>query len=199
MKYRRAYIIGIIFSCVLGLGFGTLYVVTFSKYHPDTTLAIEARVIHFFEKLTLPIKIAKLATQEPDAHVLMPVHGVHVRQISNTWQAPRDGARVHEGQDIFAAKSTPVFSGTAGYVVLARTVELGGNAIYVVGAGGRRYYYAHLDRFADGIHVGQKVTTDTVIGFVGNTGNATTTPPHLHFGAYELRQAINPLPLLRDR
>ncbi len=103
------------------------------------------------------------------------------------------------GQDMFAPKGTPVFSAVHGYVRRTGTNELGGNIVFVTGAGGRRYYYAHLDRIAHGLHAGQAVTTDTVLGFVGTTGNAITTPPHLHFGVYEGREAIDPLPLLRDR
>jgi murein DD-endopeptidase MepM/ murein hydrolase activator NlpD len=69
----------------------------------------------------------------------------------------------------------------------------------VAGAGRRRYYYAHLAAFAAEIRVGTKVTPETVIGFVGNTGNAAQTPPHLHFAVYAMSRVIDPLPLLRDR
>ena len=69
----------------------------------------------------------------------------------------------------------------------------------MISSGGRTYYYAHLDRYANGIAVGDWVTTRTVLGYVGTTGNAQGTPPHLHFGIYTLTGAINPLPLLRDR
>jgi murein DD-endopeptidase MepM/ murein hydrolase activator NlpD len=77
--------------------------------------------------------------------------------------------------------------------------RLGGNVIVIAGAGGRRYYYAHLESFAPGMRVGKKVTSQTVIGLVGNTGNAAQTSSHLHFGLYTVTGAIDPLPLLRDR
>jgi murein DD-endopeptidase MepM/ murein hydrolase activator NlpD len=187
---------GVVLGIVLiGTLWGVSFVRNFPERYPEKTLAIERRVSEFFAKLTLPIKIAKLSAQEPDAEVFLPVHGVKRTQISNTWQAPRGDDRVHEGQDIFAARGTPVFSGTSGYVLRIGENELGGNIVYVIGAGGRRYYYAHLDTIAEGLHAGQHVTTDTVVGFVGNTGNAATTPPHLHFGIYENREALNPLPL----
>ena len=157
------------------------------------------QVTSFVEKITLPYKIAKLAAQEPDSAIVMPVYGVKVSGITDTWGAPRGSDRKHEGQDIFATRGTPIFSGTAGYVLYTGKVELGGNVVYIIGAGGRRYYYAHLDSLAKDLHVGQKVTTDTVLGYVGNTGNASTTPPHLHFGVYHLRQALNPLPILKNR
>ena len=76
--------------------------------------------------------------------------------------------------------------------------ELGGNTVFVVGAGGRSYYYAHLDSYAPGLAVGDYVTPETVLGFVGTTGNAAGTPPHLHFGVYTSGGTINPLPLMRD-
>jgi murein DD-endopeptidase MepM/ murein hydrolase activator NlpD len=61
------------------------------------------------------------------------------------------------------------------------------------------YYYAHLDSYAPNIATGDPVTTQTVLGYVGTTGNAAGTPPHLHFGVYASGGALNPLPLLTDR
>ena len=189
MPKKLFIICGLFLICVVGFfAFGIRYV----KTHPE-------KITSFIEQVTLPYKIAKLASQEPDATILMPVYGTKVSGITDTWGAPRGNDRTHEGQDIFATKGTPVFSGTSGYVLYKGDVELGGNAMYIIGSGARRYYYAHLGRFADGIHIGQSVTPDTVIGYVGNTGNAETTPPHLHFGMYAHREALNPLPLLVNR
>ena len=169
------------------------------RYYPDKWLKAEEKITEFFEKITLPIKIARLSWLPADKEVLMPVYGIRVREVQDSWQAPRPDGRFHEGQDIFGDRGTPVFSGTDGYVIRMGVAELGGNYVYVAGAGGRRYYYAHLDRVAEGLKIGQKITTDTVVGFVGNTGNAENTPPHLHFGIYVLRKAIDPLPLLVNR
>lgn len=72
---------------------------------------------------------------------------------------------------------------------------LGGNVVWVLGPGGQRHYYAHLDRFAH-VPVGQRIEPGTVLGYVGNTGNARMTPPHLHYGIYGSAGAINPFPLL---
>jgi murein DD-endopeptidase MepM/ murein hydrolase activator NlpD len=68
--------------------------------------------------------------------------------------------------------------------------------VWVLGPGGQRHYYAHLDRYAD-IVTGQRVRPGTILGYVGTTGNAAGTPPHLHYGIYEAGGAINPYPLLR--
>jgi murein DD-endopeptidase MepM/ murein hydrolase activator NlpD len=77
--------------------------------------------------------------------------------------------------------------------------NLGGQTVSVVGAGGRTYYYAHLESYAPHLSEGDWVTTQTLLGYVGTTGNAAGTPPHLHFGVYEPSGAMNPLPLLSDR
>lgn len=146
----------------------------------------------------------RLASQPPDPKIQMPVRGVRVRQVADTFGAPRGGGRLHEGQDIFAPKGTPVYSATEGIVTRIGEGELGGLYVFVLGPGGRRYYYAHLEAYAKDLNEGDLVTPETLIGYVGNTGNARTTPPHLHFGIYGSwwnpdEQVIDPLPLLVDR
>lgn len=152
-----------------------------------------------FEGIALNFKIIRLTTREPDTHLPVPIRTVRVKQISDTWQAARAEDRLHEGQDIFAPRGTPVYSATEGYVVRIGDNRLGGRTVSVIGAGGRVYYYAHLDSYAAGLSIGDQVTTETKIGYVGTTGNAQGTPPHLHFGVYTSSGAINPLPLLSDR
>jgi len=152
-----------------------------------------------WNKLVFYGRVARLYTRQPDSKLAMPVRDVLKRQIANTWHAPRGTDRVHEGQDIFAPKGTPVFSATSGFVYNVGENNLGGQTVSVIGAGGRVYYYAHLDSYAPGIAVGDRVTTKTLLGYVGTTGNAQGTPPHLHFGVYASSGAINPLPLIIDR
>lgn len=146
-------------------------------------------------------RIAKLYTQEPHSRIKMPVNDVTKREVADTWHAPRGGGRVHEGQDIFAPKGTKILSATNGYIYKIGENNLGGQTVSVISSGGRIYYYAHLDEYAQGLKVGDPVTTRTVLGFVGTTGNAQGTPPHLHFGVYTFGfgSAINPLPLITDR
>lgn len=146
----------------------------------------------------LPFKLARLSMREPDNQIAIPVEGVKVKQINDTYGASRSGGRAHEGQDIFAAQGTPVLSATEGYVVRIGENSLGGKTVFVMGAGGRRYYYAHLDDYAKGLSVGDYVASGTLIGYVGMTGNAKGTPPHLHFGVYTTGGAIDPLPLLSN-
>jgi murein DD-endopeptidase MepM/ murein hydrolase activator NlpD len=149
-------------------------------------------------------KYSQLLQAVPDSELLMPVKGVRTQQVADTFGAPRPGGRQHEGQDIFAPKGTPVYSATQGMVWRIGTGELGGLFVYVLGPGGRRYYYAHLDGYAEGLEEGQGVSPQTLLGYVGNTGNARTTPPHLHFGLYgnwrsDDARVIDPLSLLRNR
>ena len=150
------------------------------------------------DKLALYIHIAGLYTKSPDNKLSMPVKDITKSQVKSTWGAPREGHR-HEGQDIFAPRGTPVLSATTGYVVKIGEDNLGGHTVSVVGDGGRKYYYAHLDSYAPRLEVGDFVTRKTVLGYVGTTGNAVGTPAHLHFGVYTSDGAIDPLPLLTDR
>jgi murein DD-endopeptidase MepM/ murein hydrolase activator NlpD len=149
--------------------------------------------LHFYAR------VARLYTQAPDSRIAMPLEDVSKRAIADTWHAPRGTGRQHEGQDIFAPRGTPVLSATNGFVYKIGENNLGGQTVSVIGSGGRVYYYAHLDKYAPGLEVGDRVSTRTVLGYVGTTGNAQGTPPHLHFGIYGMNGAINPLPLLTDR
>ena len=142
---------------------------------------------------------------ERDAELLMPVEGVRLSQVSDTWGAARSEGRTHEGTDIFAPEGTQVYSATPGYVYRIGTNPYGGNVVTVVGGAGVRYYYAHLSAFNENLQEGQYVTPETVLGYVGDTGNARATPPHLHFGVYPgpyetcAWEAENPYKLLSDR
>lgn len=152
-----------------------------------------------FDNIAFYARVAHLYTQEPDRKIAMPLEDVTKRQITDTWGAPRGTGRHHEGQDIFAPKGTPILSATNGYIYKIGENNLGGQTVSVISAGGRVYYYAHLEKYAPNIEVGDRVTTRSVLGYVGTTGNAIGTPPHLHFGIYTMSGAINPLPLLTDR
>ena len=141
---------------------------------------------------------SKLLREEPDEELLMPVLGIRVENVTDTWHEPR-GNRLHEGQDIFAPRGTIVRSATDGIIRRIGIGQRGGNFIFITGAGGRRYYYAHMDYVSPLLKIGSEVTTDTILGFVGTTGNAVGTSPHLHFGVYTNRGPIDPLPLLVNR
>jgi murein DD-endopeptidase MepM/ murein hydrolase activator NlpD len=149
-------------------------------------------------RVTLPFKVAFLYAKEPDVKLAVPVGGVRAGQSKDSWHAPRSDGRLHEGQDIFAGRGAAVHSATEGYVVRVGESLLGGKTVFVPGAGGRSYFYAHLDSYGAGVAAGDYVTPETVPGYVGTTGNAAGTPPHLHFGVYTPQGAVNPLPLPAD-
>lgn len=128
---------------------------------------------------------------------VVPVQGVAARDIAATFGAARGADRRHAGIDIFARRGTPVLSSTRGVVTSIRDGGLGGRQVWVWGPGGERYYYAHLDDWADGLRTGSVVAAGTPLGTVGTTGNARGTPPHLHFGIYGRDGAQDPLPRLR--
>ncbi len=125
-----------------------------------------------------------------------PVAATIKSNIGSFWGADRDkGARKHEGIDIFAPRGTPLIAAAAGTVTRVNENTLGGKIIFLR-PDGRDYslYYAHLDEQI--VTSGQAVNVGDTIGFVGNTGNAITTVPHLHFGIYTASGAIDPLPFV---
>jgi peptidoglycan LD-endopeptidase LytH len=134
-------------------------------------------------------------TQRTLSTLLFPVSGLTARAAQSLFGDPRDaGAREHEGVDIFASRGAPVVA-VAGGIARADTNALGGNVVWLRdGAGRRTFYYAHLDRWA--FSGSRGVSEGDVLGYVGNTGNARTTAPHLHFGIYE-GEPIDPLPFLQ--
>ncbi|GAB2600190.1 peptidoglycan DD-metalloendopeptidase family protein [Spirosoma areae] len=135
-------------------------------------------------------------TREPA--LSFPVKGRDSRQISSFFGASRDaGRRKHEGVDIFAPKGTPALASVDGIISGVGTNSLGGNVVFLSDNDRNiRLYYAHLDRF--NVRDGQRVSTGDTVGFVGNTGNARTTGPHLHFGIYGFSEgAADPLPFIR--
>lgn len=133
-------------------------------------------------------------------------------RFSNTWRAPRPGNRLHEGTDIPSPKGTPVLAAAAGTVRWLQG-QRGGRccSLAIEHDDGWRTRYLHLDNdtpgtddgqgygIAEGLRRGTRVQAGDVIGWVGDSGNAETTGPHLHF---ELRrpdgEPVNPYPVLRE-
>jgi murein DD-endopeptidase MepM/ murein hydrolase activator NlpD len=136
--------------------------------------------------------------------MIIPVAGVPVSAIHDTFNETR-GNRRHEATDIMAARGTPVIATDDGTVKKIFTSVPGGLTIYEFDPDQRYcYYYAHLDRYADGLHEGQLVHRGDVLGYVGTTGNAPKDAPHLHFAVIRLDADkrwwkgtyVNPYPLL---
>lgn len=138
--------------------------------------------------------------------LLLPVRGVLPAQLHDTFAEARGGGtRPHDALDIMAPRGTPVLAAVDGTVEKLFASVPGGLTIYEFDRDRTRaYYYAHLDRYADGLAEGQALRRGDVIGYVGSTGNASPDAPHLHFAIFVLGPekhwwqgtAINPYPLL---
>lgn len=116
----------------------------------------------------------------------------------DSWGFPRAGGRSHEGTDIFAERGTPLFAVEDGILVRVGNDRLGGIKLWLVGESGTHYYYAHLESYALGVTEGVVVDAGDVIGYVGDTGDAKGTPPHLHFQLHPFgAEPVNPFPLLQ--
>ncbi len=137
-----------------------------------------------------------LVQMEKGASLGFPVAGKGNSAIQSFWADVRDGGkRRHEGIDIFAKRGTPVVAVADGFVTYTGERGLGGKQVWQrLGLMGHSVYYAHLDGIAVGS--GSRVKAGDTLGFVGNTGNAKGTPPHLHFGIYGSSGAVDPLPFV---
>jgi murein DD-endopeptidase MepM/ murein hydrolase activator NlpD len=154
-----------------------------------------------------PTQSPQAAPSEP-ASLLIPVEGVRPEQLQDTFQASRSEGRVHDAIDIPAPRGTPVLATTDGRIVKLFESVPGGTTIYQLGTDNHTiYYYAHLDRYADGLKEGDFARRGEVIAYVGDTGNAGAGNYHLHFSIaivsdpkrYWQGTNINPYPLLRGR
>ena len=116
--------------------------------------------------------------------------------FTDTWGAARSGGRWHQGVDMLAAKFTSVVAVESGTITSLGNSTRGGITVWLRGAAGHEFYYAHLDSWASGLVAGQAVTVGQKIGEVGTTGNAPAHIPHLHWEYHpDGGGAINPTPL----
>ncbi|WP_347156746.1 M23 family metallopeptidase [Pontibacter chitinilyticus] len=136
-------------------------------------------------------------TIKAEPTLAFPVPGKSSRNIASVWGDPRDGGtRRHEGVDIFAKRGTPALAASAGIITRVNKTPIGGKVVWLSDANHRQsLYYAHLD--SQLVAPGQRVAVGDTLGLIGNTGNAITTNPHLHFGVYRFGTgATNPYPYL---
>ena len=124
----------------------------------------------------------------PRGNLRVPIDGADVESWKDEFAQRRDGgSRGHEAVDILSPRNTPVHAVTNGTIAKIFESKAGGHTVYQFDADGRLcYYYAHLERYADGLHEGQAVNQGDVIGYVGTSGNAPANTPHLHFAVYQL-------------
>ena len=128
---------------------------------------------------------------------VFPVRGPH--SYIDSWGARRSGGRTHKGTDIMAPRGTTLVACVSGTITKVNPYDTGtgGRAIYLSGANGTQYYYCHMDSVAGGITAGTYVGAGAVVGSVGNSGNASGGPCHLHFGIIVGGVYVNPYPTLR--
>jgi len=118
--------------------------------------------------------------------------------FSDTWGAPRSGGRSHKGVDMSAVRNAPVVAIESGTVTRTSNSSLGGLSIYLTGVSGNRYYYAHLEGFAEGLSGGTAVSVGDLVGYNGSSGNSPSWLPHLHFQyAPPGEDWVNPYPLVK--
>ena len=151
------------------------------------------------------ISDAPLEAQTDSLDLVVPVVGVKRSQLADTFAQARSEDRKHEAIDIMAPAGTPVVAAGDGEIVKFWDSERGGISIYQLSRDRKYvYYYAHLQRRADGLRENQFVARGTVIGYVGDTGNSGKGNYHLHFGIYQVVDPkrhwdgtpINPYPIL---
>ncbi|MFL6256264.1 MAG: M23 family metallopeptidase [Pyrinomonadaceae bacterium] len=139
--------------------------------------------------------------------LLIPVEGVAPGQLQDTFKDARSEGRVHDAIDIIAPRGTPVLAATDGRVVKLFNSAKGGITLYQLAAADEHYvlYYAHLERYAEGLAEGHVARRGETLAYVGDTGNAAPGNTHLHFQLYRVAdpkhfytgENINPYPLLR--
>jgi len=145
--------------------------------------------------LGLPRRPAPEIALPPGEGYVFPVFGES--SFTDDYGAPRAVTGWHHGNDIFAATGTPVLAVADGTLSRVGINTLGGNRLWLTDEAGNEFYYAHLSAYAPATISGARVRAGQVIAFVGNTGQAITTPPHLHFEVHPRGgDSVNPYPYL---
>ncbi len=120
-------------------------------------------------------------------HLTIPVEGIAPDKLVRSYHDARSVGREHEALDILAPRNTPVVAVEDGTIAKLFFSKAGGITIYQFDpARDYAYYYAHLERYADGLKEGEQIHRGQVIGYVGTSGNAPKNTPHLHFAVYRL-------------
>jgi murein DD-endopeptidase MepM/ murein hydrolase activator NlpD len=161
----------------------------------DTVMAIARRTHTSARDIASLNGLTLSGALRPGTRVLIPSSWrcpVQRATFMNDWGFGREGGAPHQGNDLMAARGTPVVAPVDG-VVVRHPNHLGGNAVWLYGSDGNSYYGAHLERYgAQGA-----VRRGTIIGYVGDTGDARGGPTHLHFEIHPGRgPAVNPYPTL---
>ncbi|HEV2690374.1 MAG TPA: M23 family metallopeptidase [Bryobacteraceae bacterium] len=187
---------------IVGLVIALISVIAIFEVRPGAPrLSRPPALMHFANA-----RAASSPAVNPSGPVLsaLPIDGLAAKDLHDSFAELRGLSR-HEAIDIMEPRGTPVRAVADGTIARLFLSKAGGNTIYLFDNGPVYcYYYAHLDRYADGLQEGQRVSAGDVIGYVGSTGNASATAPHLHFTIFELGPekrwwkgtVLNPYPVL---
>ncbi|HCT24926.1 MAG TPA: endopeptidase [Stenotrophomonas sp.] len=204
MRLSQLIVLGVLLGVGLGWWLRRDATETTAVSTPATPLTVMATPTA--EAATPRASLLASVDAAPDG-LLLPVQGVLPSQLRDTFTDARSEGRVHDAIDIMADAGTPVLAVADGTVEKLFDSKRGGLTIYQFEPSGRWcYYYAHLQRYADGLAEKQVIKRGEVIGYVGSTGNASAEAPHLHFEVHVLgpekqwwkSESINPYPLLKS-
>jgi murein DD-endopeptidase MepM/ murein hydrolase activator NlpD len=198
-----------LFTAVLTAVVVSAFWIWFYNFVPANAPAVarSGNVVTVKPEKAEPVTVAEQVVVGPSG-LAIPVTGVKADQLTDTYDQARGAGRRHDAIDIMAAEGTPVIAAADGRVEKLFNSVRGGITIYVRSPDQKwQYYYAHLQRYAPGLHEGQDVKRGQVIGLVGHTGDASAAGPHLHFAINTMGPgerwwqgtAINPYPLLAGK
>ena len=136
---------------------------------------------------TVPAVSSSVVEDLRNRQLTLPVHGITREDLRDTFNETRGSSRRHEALDVLAPRNTPVLAVEDGTIAKLFLSDAGGITIYQFDPTGNYcYYYAHLERYADGLKEGAPIKRGQIIGYVGTTGNAPRDTPHLHFAIFML-------------
>lgn len=200
MKYIATFLSGALAGAIL-LYVCSSHATVMSPALPCAATAAAAPVL-VMETATVSVS----ETEVPVANLLLvPVAGIKVNALRDTFNDARDAERRHEAMDILAPIGTPVFAVADGKIVKLFNSKPGGLTVYQFDTSEKfAYYYAHLDRYAADVKEGMTLKRGDLVGYVGTSGNADPNTPHLHFAVFALGplkqwwkgSPINPYPLM---
>lgn len=159
------------------------------------------------EPVATPNVAMSSAQLPPGLKLIIPVAGVRPEQLRDTFTEARSAGRVHNALDISAPRGAAVLAAADGQIIRLFQSERGGITLYQLSKDQKVvFYYAHLERYADGLTEGRQVRQGEVLAYVGDTGNAGAGNYHLHFGVWLVDDPkrfwsgvnLNPYPLLKE-
>ena len=185
-----------LFFAIFALQGSTLFAQS-EEFNPSSTSATERIRSYRYQSDEMNQKITSLPTNAEYAIKIPVLFGVGIKNIAPNFGDPRSGGRTHLGEDIMAIDGTPIVSPTKAVVLRTGTGPSEGLYVYTANPGGETFVYMHLSKIGEGVVEGTVLEQGSLIGYVGNTGNAIGGAAHLHFEVHTAdRVAVDPFPKL---